>query len=253
MTHYRELMIGEHAHRLRLDETVAELSNSNVRLQDLVFRTQEESRVSERQRVATEIHDTVGYTLTNLIMMMEAATDLVLHDDPQEFETLMQAAREQATTGLEETRRSLRQLRDYNEPPTRGLPAIAKLVEAYRRTGLVVVQVHYGNVPLSLGDAVDAALYHLVQEGLTNALRHGKATHITILLWISDGRLAVTIRDNGGGTDNIVEGIGFAGMRERVRPFGGTFVARNVMGGFEVKAVIPLVVELNEQNKGAAG
>ena len=240
VTRYRERLLAEEDHARRLDETVSRLSDSNSRMQEFAFHAQEQSRVSERQRLTREIHDTVGYTLTNLIMMMEAATDLVLREDPRDLESIMQAAREQAASGLEETRRALRALREHGDPPLHGLRAIARLVETFETAGTVRVEVHYGNAPLSCGEAIDSALYHFVQEGLTNALRHGKASRIRISFWVGDGTLSVTISDNGVGSTDMKEGIGFAGMRERLDLVGGRLVAQSTGTGFRVAVAVPL-------------
>lgn len=240
VTLYRERLLQEQDHSRRLDEAVSRLTESNSRIQQIAFRAQEQSRVSERHRLAREIHDTVGYTLTNLIMMMEAATDLVLQEDPRDLESIMEAAREQAKSGLEETRRALRVLREETDPPLQGLRAVAQLVGTFETAGTVRVQVHYGNAPLSCGDAIDSVLYHLVQEGLTNALRHGKATWIRISFWVKDRALTVTVSDNGVGAADLKEGIGFAGMRERLELVGGSLRAQNTPDGFQVAVTVPL-------------
>lgn len=239
LTLYRERAIREQLHAERLDDAVSELSASNTRLQQLAFRAEVSSRATERRKIARDLHDTVGYTLTNLVMMMEAATD-VAQRDQQELESIMQAARDQARAGLEETRRALRELRDREEEAPTGIRAVERLVRAFDKVSTVRVSAQYGNAPVSFGEKVDGALYHFVQEGLTNAVRHGKATRIRILFWLDDGRLTVTISDNGRGAESIQEGMGLTGMREHMARLGGELGARNVPGGFELRMRVPL-------------
>jgi signal transduction histidine kinase len=250
ITRFREAFLAESGNSERLNQTVSQLSRSNVLLQDAAFRAEEQSRAMERLRVAREIHDTVGYSMTNLIMMMEAATDLVF-DEPEELQRMMQAARDQAKSGLEETRRALRELREYEEPALKGLKAIDKLVSTYDHVNWVDVEVEYGNAPMTFGEEVDSVLFHFVQEGLTNALRHGKATKIRITFWQMETYLRVVVRDNGIGAQSISEGIGLSGMRERIRRLNGDVEAKNVDDGFQVLLIIPFGREKNGEDSRA--
>lgn len=90
------------------------------------------------------------------------------------------------------------------------------------------------------GDAADSAIYHVVQEALLNAFRHGKATEATVALWETGGAIAVAINDNGSGADGVQEGIGMRGTRERVHALGGHFRADTTAHGFAVRVEIPL-------------
>jgi len=235
LTRYREKMLRVERHAARMDGAVAELSQSNINLQQLLLSAVERSRAAERDRIAGEIHDIVGYTLTNLVMMMEAAADLSLQDTG-ELEKTMQAARDLAKEGLAETRRALYALKDQKELPLTGLRAIQRIIDTFRKVSSVRVRVEYGNCPMGFGEEIDGILYHFVQEGLTNALRHGKADEIRILFWIEAGMLTASILDNGIGTAGIVEGLGMRGMRARLATVGGVLEARNAAGGFEITA-----------------
>jgi signal transduction histidine kinase len=113
---------------------------------------------------------------------------------------------------------------------------IAKAFEA--ATG-VVVTIEYGNLPNQVDDDVMLVLYRLIQEGMTNSFRHGRATRIMIIFGYDAGEIHVVIRDNGHGAAEITDGIGFAGMRERLSALSGQLEARNVVNGFELLATIP--------------
>jgi signal transduction histidine kinase len=117
---------------------------------------------------------------------------------------------------------------------------IADVARIFERATKVSVHVHYGNAPPSFGSAVDEVVYRTVQESLTNALRHGNATEISVNFWVVDGAVRISISDNGEGSKEIVPGVGLAGMTERLAQLGGTMKAENLPFGFHVLAEIPL-------------
>ena len=120
-----------------------------------------------------------------------------------------------------------------------GISAIQKLVNTFENATGVKVQVEFSNMPWSTGIETDYILYHMVQEGMTNALRHGKATLIRILFWKEDSGIRISIQDNGEGSTEIKKGIGLIGMSERIEQRGGILNAYNIDGGFELSAWVP--------------
>jgi signal transduction histidine kinase len=99
-----------------------------------------------------------------------------------------------------------------------------------------------GNLPWSYGRKLDGVLFRIVQEGLTNAFRHGKATRVRINLWQTEGEILLSILDNGRGIvpgTDVTDGIGLAGMRERLSEYGGEIRLGPVEDGFELAATIP--------------
>ena len=89
----------------------------------------------------------------------------------------------------------------------------------------------------------------MVQEGLTNSLKHGKATHVRLHFWQEEHGVWVHINDNGLGSRKMSEGIGIAGMRERIEQLGGRLRAANKQDGFELSAWIPREGAEHEQDK----
>jgi len=224
---------------LRIDGTVRALSEANLDFQELATRVQHETQEQERKRITREIHDIVGYTLTNIQMMMEAATDLVRRDSSG-LEDLLVKSRDQAQRGLLETRRAMRNLRAVAEVRAVGLGRVNEVARIFERATKVAVKLNYGNTPDSLGARVDDVVYRMVQECLTNALRHGNATEITVSFWIVGEVLRLSISDNGVGSKEIVPGIGLSGMAERLAHVGGSMKAENTALGFLVLSEIPL-------------
>ncbi|HEY9594336.1 MAG TPA: sensor histidine kinase [Spirochaetia bacterium] len=223
----------------RIDRTVRALSEANLNFQELVTRVQRETEESERRRLTREIHDIVGYTLVNIQMMMEAATDLV-HRDTTGLEEILVKSRDQAQRGLMDTRRAMRNFRAVVEAKSGGLARVIEVAHIFEKATKVTVRLHLGNAPESFGPVIDEVVYRMVQESLTNALRHGNASEITVSFWVIDGELRLSIADNGAGAKEIVPGIGLSGMAERIAYVGGTMRAENSPYGFVVSSEIPL-------------
>ncbi len=240
-------LVGNRGHQIRrqaeeiirIDATVRALSEANLDFQELATRVQRETEEQERKRLAREIHDIVGHTLMNIQMMMEAATDLA-RNRREGLEDLLVKSRNQAQRGLLETRRAMRSLREVSKVPAGGMKRIAELARIFENATTVAVRLHMGNAPASFGVHVDDAVYRMIQECLTNALRHGNATEITISFWVVENAVRLSIVDNGAGAREIVPGIGLAGMSERIVHLGGALKAENTAFGFLVTADIPL-------------
>ena len=223
----------------RIDRTVRALSEANLDFQELATRVQRETEEQERRRITREIHDIVGHTLTNIQMMMEAATDLVRRDSAG-LEDLLVKSRDQAQRGLMETRRAMRNLRTGSGVKTSGLGRVEEVARIFERATKARVRLNLGNAPESFGPRIDDVVYRMVQESLTNSLRHGNATEISVSFWVVEGALRVSIADNGAGAGEIVPGIGLAGMAERLAHVGGIMKAENTPFGFLVFSEIPL-------------
>ncbi len=222
----------------RIDRMVKALSEANLDFQELASRVQREAEEQERKRIAREIHDIVGYTLTNIQMMMEAATDLA-RSRRDGLEDLLVKSRNQAQRGLLETRLAMRNLRGVPAVQSAGLRRVAEIARIFENATKVSVNVHLGNTPPSFGVAVDDVVCRMVQECLTNSLRHGNATEITAGFWVVEGAVRISIMDNGVGSREIVPGVGLTGMAERIAHIGGTMRAENAPFGFLVLAEIP--------------
>ncbi|MFI9818980.1 sensor histidine kinase [Streptomyces sp. NPDC052013] len=216
-------------------------------------RTREEEarrRVAEeRLRIARDLHDLLAHSIT-LIGVQTSVAAHVLAADPERLDrrTVAKALddiAETCRTARGELRTTLEVLREAGTAPDgRGpLPAldgVSDLVEAARLAGARVEQtVRLGPVP----PAVGAAAYRIVQEALTNAVRHaGPEPSVQVTLREQDGALHVSVTDDGTGpTPGGTPGFGLVGMRERARSVGGTLDAGpRENGGFQVTATLPL-------------
>ncbi len=232
-------------------KTTAELSKVNLRLQEYTAEVERLGIMSERKRLSRELHDSVGYVLMNHITLMEVATRLAFQLDTRRMSHKEQAAIGeltdvlhqslfQAKDGLGEVRSTLHSLRDDGQfSRITGITGVRKLIGAFRNTP-VEVSLQLSNVHTHrFSDEVDYILYRSVQEGITNALRHGNATRIEILIWQGDQQIAVSIIDNGTGAKEVIKGIGLTGISERLEKLGGELSAQSSILGFELRVRIP--------------
>ncbi len=238
---YREQIVA-HVRTIRnLESTAANLSTANIAFQSYADNLESESAEKERNRITAELHDTIGYTLTNVIVMMQAGK-ILLEDDPDALAAVLDRVGEQSDHALTDIRQTLHRMRSMERPDPKGLDAIYRLTRAFEGATGISVEVNRGNIPLSLGHRLDTLLFRLVQEALTNAFRHGEATTVSVFFWRSDEEIRVNVRDNGTGVaadTEIEEGIGLKGLRERLREFGGTLRAGGLDAGFELVVKIP--------------
>jgi len=220
ITYQNKKQVPEVEFSSRLYLATIELAEANMKLQDYAALAEQGATASERKRMAREIHDTLAYTLTNLIIMLEAAMVMAGSQNAALVEYLGRA-RDQARNGLSDVRRALQALRPIELAETTGLSAVGRLVQAFAAATGIDITLSMGDAPFSLGEEADHVVYRLVQEGITNALRHGRATEIIVSFYRKDGGLGVGIKDNGIGTSGVKEGFGLLGIRERIEQLGG--------------------------------
>jgi signal transduction histidine kinase len=197
----------------------------------------------EQTRIGRELHDVIAHSLSVMVVQAAAAND-VFDSRP---ERAREALREIEATGrgaLGELRRLLGAVRggstDFAPPP--GLDQLDALVAQVRSAGLEVA-VSIEGTPRVLPIAIDLSAYRIVQEALTNTLKHAQATHVGVELRFADDALDIAVRDDGRGNADGASGTGsgLVGMRERVVTYGGTLQAGPASGGgFAVAARFPL-------------
>nr|WP_255672446.1 sensor histidine kinase [Glycomyces amatae] len=207
--------------------------------------TQRRSVAEERLRIARELHDAVGHHLS-LINVQTAAALRRLRRDPgfATHETL-QVIADTSRLSLRELRALVGVLRDPGEDAPTGpgpsLDQLSSLVDAARESGLEVDLRVDGRAELPA--TVDAAAFRVVQESLTNVLRHAKAKRVQVKVVTGTSTLAVSVVDDGVAKGAKAPGNGLMGMRERAEGLGGTFYAGPLDdGGFTVEATWPLEV-----------
>jgi signal transduction histidine kinase len=199
---------------------------------------------AERLRVAQEVHDVVGHGLAAINMQAEIALH-VLAKQPGQAEAALTAISRTSRESLDELRATLGAVRRGDDvddrSPAPGLANLDALVDRTRAVG-VPVSVEVAGPVTELPAAVDLTAYRIVQESLTNVLRHAGPATASVRVSRADDELTVSVSDTGsGGPPSGRDGHGLAGMRERVSALGGSLVAGpSPGGGFAVTATLPV-------------
>src|SRR4051794_32934706 len=195
----------------------------------------------ERARIARELHDVVAHAVSVVLLQARGARK-VLSDDEVEVRGALDTIERSASEALQEMRRLLSLLREQDEvmalAPQPSLRRLDALVDSVREAGLPVdvrVSGEVGDLP----PGVDVSAYRIVQEGLTNALKHaGRPARARVVVERSGDELRIEVSDDGAGTrDESGSGHGLVGMRERVAVYGGRLEAgREPGGGYALRA-----------------
>ncbi len=223
----------------RMIELLAERARQLERDRD---RAAERAVQGERLRMAGELHDITAHHLSVIAVQAEAGV-AVLPDRPDRVAGVLTAISENARAALTDLRATLAVVRDGPEAelgPHRGLDDIASLVDQVRRGGLQVEYTATGR-DRPVPGPVAACVYRIVQEGLTNVVRHARAGSARVLVEVAQEEVRVSVVDDGrGAAERPGDGWGLTMMRERVRLLGGAVDAGpGPMGGFTVHARVP--------------
>ena len=193
----------------------------------------------ERLRMAQELHDGVGHGLAVIAMQAGAALH-VLDKDPAKARENLEAIRSASKESLDALRSELSRMSGTPgaRRPAPGLDDLDALLDRVRGGGLVVERT--GSVD-GLPEDLSRTAYAVIQEALTNVLRHAQATHARVSFERRGGRFLLTIADDGHGgpPTRQNEGMGISGMRTRVEAVGGTLTVGPGAGGFRVRAILP--------------
>ena len=200
----------------------------------------------ERVRIARELHDVVAHCVSTIVVQAEAGQSLIARDPARAgdaFSSIQQSGRQ----ALEELRRMVGLLRgDHDEGAVRGpqpsLTNIEALLGPVRAAG-VAVELTVTGRQRALPQVVDLSAYRIVQEALTNMLKHAQASSATVSLDYGEDDLSIRVTDDGRGhapSSGNGTGHGLLGMRERARLHGGTLEAGSAEGGFAVSSRLPL-------------
>jgi signal transduction histidine kinase len=199
---------------------------------------------AERMRIARELHDVVAHSMA-MINVQATAAGMRMADDPVSAAEAIQAIRTASKSGLRELRTILEVLRqaDGGSPAVPDLRAIAALVEATSAAGTLTT-LELAEPPVALPPPVMLAAYRIVQESLTNVVRHAGRVAATVSLRYDSGYLHVDVVNDGGAAPAAFSdgtGAGLTGMRERAAALGGTLDAGpRPGGGFAVHARLPV-------------
>jgi signal transduction histidine kinase len=201
----------------------------------------------ERTRIARELHDVVAHAISVIVLQARGGRRLQF-EDPDEARRAFDTIERTGSQALAEMRRLLGMLRADDEElalaPQPSLSALDALAREVTHAGLPV-EVRIEGEPTELPAGVDLSAYRIVQEALTNALKHAGPTRARVSVRYGDGELQIDVEDDGSASGNgDGTGHGLLGIRERVTVYGGSFEAgRRAVGGFAVRARLPYAAE----------
>ena len=222
----------------RLEIANTDLQRTNEELEKSLMDNARLAEIRERNRIAREIHDTLGHTLTGLAAGIDACIALAGDDKPalrNQLNLLSKVSR----NGIKDIRMSVSSLRPDAPERLNLKSAIEELVENTKRVAGVNIKLDCDIINLKFDEDEEMAIYRIVQESLTNAIRHGRAKNIDVSIKKNYGSINLLICDDGIGCEKIEAGFGLRHIRERVNMLKGQ-VNFSSEEGFKVEAMIPI-------------
>jgi signal transduction histidine kinase len=232
------LIQGEYQEKERIQVLYAQLSEANQKLKEYAAEAEKNAETRERNRLAREIHDTLGHALTGIVAGIDACLltiDISTDMTKAQLEKIGNVARQ----GITDVRRSVNKLRPDALEKMDLENAIAKMVEDMKATAGVDVEFYNEVHPLKFHEDEEEVIYRIIQESTTNAIRHGHADHIQIAVTKVNEWLTIAVKDNGIGCKSIKEGFGLKHMQERLSLLNGQ-LEYNGDDGFLIYAQIPI-------------
>lgn len=204
--------------------------------------------LQERTRIARNIHDSLGHLLTNSLIGIDTAVHL-LDKDPLKAKQYLKMIKGTLQQGLNDMREMIYTMQDDKTSFIELLPTIRLLLyETERNTGVRIIE-DFPAESLKLNSASEMAIFRMIQEGLTNGIRHGKSTFFQCIMAIDDSSVGVLLEDNGVGfcINQSFEGFGLRSMRERIEEVGGQLTVLSEKNeGTRLIAVIPKNFKMEE-------
>lgn len=214
---------------IELARALAQQISLAIQLTRMGDQAKQTTLLRERNRMAREIHDTLAQGFTGIVIQLEAADD-TLEDAPGTTREHLTRARTLARDSLAEARRSVWALR--SDRATDLITTLRQQADTLIAGTKISVQVDQEGLPRPLPEELEQNLIRIGQESLTNALRHGKANHVSIRLAYAGDNVELKVEDDGIGFDRATasNGFGLTGMRERAEELGGTFQVETISG-----------------------
>ncbi len=209
-----------------------QLMEANIRLNEMTI-------VEERNRIARDLHDTIGHSLTGTIMGLEMI-DLLMDDDLDKAKEMVISLKDSSRENLARVREVVNTLAP-NENISKGIESFNELIASFKANTNIYIDFIIDGDMVKVSPNINIVLYRIIQEGLTNALRHGHADNVMIKLIYNEKAIELIIKDNGRGAEEITKGFGLKSMEDRVFSIGGSisFMSKD---GFSILVNIPLEV-----------
>jgi len=236
---FAALFVRERLARIQKSELLAALGRANEQLRGFTAQAEELAAARERARIARDVHDIVGHSLTAVQAQLCGAL-AVYERDAERSVRLVQSALTLTEASLGDVRQSVSALR--SEPGPSLIEELRSLFSTTEQMGLTAELLLQGE-PYQPSAMVSLAVVRMVQECITNSRRHGAASRLRVTLIYGEGVLSAQVEDDGAGADGLVPGVGLNGIRERVTMLGGELKIEAQSGvGVRLAARIPVGV-----------
>ena len=231
--------------RQRAQALLTDLESAHQRLREYADQVEQLTLVRERERMGRELHDTLAQGLAGLIMQLEAIDSHLETGSNERARAVLRQAMQRSRTTLHEARRAIQAL--YASALEYGdlAGAIRREAEAFEASSGTPCRCEIDTGPLVVSPERAQEVLRIVQESLSNAARHARASRVAVRLWEDHGEMHVVVTDDGAGfaPDDVPAGFGLAGMRERAARLGGTLRVESRPGG---GTTIELVARVRE-------
>lgn len=230
------------ANQIQENENIAKelsmINEVNKQLKDYAAITEKIGETNERKRLAREIHDTLGHALTGIAAGIDACIAMIDIDSNATKKQLFVVSKV-VREGISDVRRSLNKLRPGALDEHTLKEAIQKMIKEFSDVSEVVINFNYQLEKVDFENTKEDIIFRIVQESITNALRHGQATVIDIDIYQANCNLVINIKDNGSGCKQVKCGYGLKQMQERVAILNGYLEYRSD-AGFIINVKIPM-------------
>lgn len=222
--------------KLKVEALNKELKEKNIRLEEYSKKVEELTKIEERNRIAGEIHDSLGHSLSALRMQLEFTKNIIT-TKPEKARDIVIKCEEIVRTSIHELRTAVYELRDDN---VGFIDSVNNLIRNIKATDQIEIDFSYNNEFTNCKKDRKDFLYRTIQEGITNSIKHGKATMLKVVLEYSvEKGIELIIEDNGKGVSDILENQGLKGIKDRAKAFDGTVEFFSEVGkGFTIRAYI---------------
>ena len=232
------LVKNKHEEKERIRLLNEKLEEANQRLRAYAIEVEQMAETRERNRLAREIHDTLGHALTGIAAGLDACI-MMIDVAPEATKQQLNKIRDTARKGITDVRRSVKKLRPDDLERLPFQEALLEMTKDYSESSGMEITFDIFSWSDNLRQDQEDVIYRVLQESITNAKRHGQATKVKITIGGNEKYLLIAIADNGRGCEEVKQGFGLKHMRERLELLHG-YIHYWSDEGFIVEAMIPL-------------
>ena len=220
-----------------VEEELAMVSKVNTELNNYMALSEKIAEDRERKRIAREIHDTLGHALTGISAGLDAV-GVLIDIDPNRAKEQVKSVSEVVREGIQDVRGSLNRLRPGALEGRTLKDALEKMIREYQTLSNLQVDLHYEWVDVDMDVMIEDTIFRVIQESMTNAVRHGHASQMSLHFFENEEDYLIELQDNGVGFETLTYGYGLKQMMERISILGGQlqFESRD---GFFTRVSLP--------------